>query len=188
MKTLFWAFGLRIRQLAVPVSHFLSTMSPIILVHLEELLNKLLCCYIPQDNSHQHPGSTKENLSYTQLLFLDILSANGQDLILYELKRSSSTTYHSLLRHTNTCNRFPATVSTVTVTTLLGDVPSGSTSVKITKLYPVSEASPHVLAVGSVVLYSPCLGCVWYLLPVSHSPTQDYVVATDMSGSSFVKF
>lgn len=128
------------------------------------------------------------SVKYTSLRLLDILSVDtvSEKIVLIEETTESIISYLYLLLKSDsssTCYRFPASVSPVTKLTPLHNVPPGSTTFKLNKLYSLHPSSPHVLGVGSVVVYSPCFGCSWYLLPVSHVGLgEKYRVELDKAG------
>ncbi|KAL5265581.1 hypothetical protein ACHWQZ_G006338 [Mnemiopsis leidyi] len=132
--------------------------------------------------------SATSNVKYTSLRLLDILSVDtvSEKIVLIEETTESIISYLYLLLKSDsssTCYRFPASVSPVTKLTPLHNVPPGSTTFKLNKLYSLHPSSPHVLGVGSVVVYSPCFGCSWYLLPVSHVGLgEKYRVELDKAG------
>ena len=129
--------------------------------------------------------TSESSFKYTSLRFLDVLSVNSQQIILIEHISDSSTTYFYLLLNgesPSNCHKFPTSVSSVSEITSLDQVPTGPTTFRINQLLSLHPSSPHVLGVGSVVVYSPCLGCSWYLLPVSHSAEAEYRVDLDKAG------
>ena len=132
--------------------------------------------------------SSTSSVKYTSLRFLDVLSMDSvsQKIVLIEETTDSVTSYLYLLLSSDsssTCYRFPSSVSPVTKLTPLVNVSPGSTSFQLNRLYSLHPSSPHVLGVGSVVVYSPCFGCSWYLLPVSHTtPGQEYMIDLDKAG------
>ena len=129
----------------------------------------------------------KSSVEYTSLRFIDVFSIDSasKQIILIEEISDSISSYFYLVRdgqNPSTCHKFPGSVSSVTETTPLGQVTAGSTPFRIDRLYSLHDSSPHVLGVGSVVIYSPCLACSWYLLPISHSDADGYRVHLDKAG------
>ncbi|XP_063675964.1 uncharacterized protein LOC134812460 isoform X2 [Bolinopsis microptera] len=134
----------------------------------------------------------KSSFKYTSLRFLDVLSVNSKQIILMEHISDSTTTYFYLLLNgesPTTCHKFPTSVSSVSESTSLDQVPTGPTTFRIDQLLSLHPSSPHVLGLGSVVVYSPCFGCSWYLLPVSHSaePDAGYRVDLDKAGKYVIQ-